>query len=234
MPLAAPPLRRTSRVGLFLASLVALLMLCSPAAAWALAADDLPAAPPAALVLDQADVLSRAGSAELERRLKAFAADHVEARLITISRLDYGLSIDQLAESLLTRWSSGVNGATNPQLLLLLFDAQTRSSAVVASPSLERQLPPELLESTARTTMTLPLREGDRYRQAGLDALTRLGVVLGGGEDPGEPVEPEQLTPTSNIPSREETQSSNAFTWVVVLLVVGSIVPMLTWWVFSR
>ena len=38
----------------------------------------------------------------------------------------------------------------------------------------------------------------------------------------------------SNIPSREETAGSNAFTWVVVLLVVGSVVPMLTWWVFSR
>jgi uncharacterized protein len=38
----------------------------------------------------------------------------------------------------------------------------------------------------------------------------------------------------SNIPSHEETVQSNGFTWVVVLLVVGSVVPMLTWWVFSR
>jgi uncharacterized protein len=38
----------------------------------------------------------------------------------------------------------------------------------------------------------------------------------------------------SNIPSQEETSSSKAFTWVVVLLVVGSVVPMVTWWVFSR
>ncbi|MFZ9973545.1 MAG: TPM domain-containing protein, partial [Vulcanococcus sp.] len=28
--------------------------------------------------------------------------------------------------------------------------------------------------------------------------------------------------------------SSNAFLWVVVLLVVGTLVPMITWWVFSR
>jgi uncharacterized protein len=38
----------------------------------------------------------------------------------------------------------------------------------------------------------------------------------------------------SNVPTRQETQESNAFTWVVVLLVVGSVVPMVTWWVFSR
>lgn len=38
----------------------------------------------------------------------------------------------------------------------------------------------------------------------------------------------------SNIPTREETAAGNGFQWVIVLLVVGTIVPMLTWWVFSR
>jgi uncharacterized protein len=46
-------------------------------------------------------------------------------------------------------------------------------------------------------------------------------------------IEDAAVVPT-NIPTREETASSNAFTWVIVLLVVGTIVPMLTWWVFSR
>jgi uncharacterized protein len=58
--------------------------------------------------------------------------------------------------------------------------------------------------------------------------------VIDGGEDPGEPDVPEAPVVVTNIPSQEETASSNAFTWVVVLLVVGSVVPMLTWWVFSR
>ena len=66
---------------------------------------------------------------------------------------------------------------------------------------------------------------------AGLDRLT---TVLNGGEDPGEPVEAEVIVAPTNVPTREETAASNAFTWVVVLLVVGTIVPMLTWWVFSR
>jgi uncharacterized protein len=95
-------------------------------------------------------------------------------------------------------------------------------------------LPAELLRSTGRTTMSQPLRDGDRYRQASLDGIERLAVVLDGGEDPGPPVEVERTTLPTNIPSKEETQSSNAFTWVVVLLVVGTIVPMATWWVFSR
>jgi uncharacterized protein len=116
----------------------------------------------------------------------------------------------------------------------VLVDAQTKAAAVVASEPLERQLPPELLRSTARTTMALPLREGNRYRQASIDGLTRLATVLRGGEDPGEPEVASEAVITTNIPSHEETERSNGFTWIVVLLVVGSVVPMLTWWVFSR
>ena len=82
--------------------------------------------------------------------------------------------------------------------------------------------------------MGVPLRDGARYRQASLDALQRLQTVLAGGEDTGSPVVQERLTLPSNIPTREQTAASNAFTWVIVLLVVGTIVPMLTWWVFSR
>jgi uncharacterized protein len=44
----------------------------------------------------------------------------------------------------------------------------------------------------------------------------------------------QEIAPSSNVPSREQTETSNAFTWVVVLLVVGTVVPMATWWVFSR
>ena len=40
--------------------------------------------------------------------------------------------------------------------------------------------------------------------------------------------------PHTNIPTQEETESSNATTWIIVLLVVGTIIPMATWWVFSR
>jgi len=78
------------------------------------------------------------------------------------------------------------------------------------------------------------LRDGARYRQAGLDGMGRLLTVLQGGEDPGEPEIAEVVTAVSNVPTKEETSASNAFTWVVVLLVVGTLVPMLTWWIFSR
>jgi uncharacterized protein len=180
-------------------------------------------------------VLSRASFAEIDRQLQGFSTARVDARLITLPRLDYGLDLTRFGQQLVARWSGAAStGTPADPLLLLLIDTQTRSTAIVAQAPLNRQLSPELLDSTAATTMAQPLRGGDRYRQASLDALQRLFTVLQGGEDPGEPLVEEEVAMVSNIPTREETASSNAFTWVVVLLVVGSVVPMLTWWVFSR
>lgn len=182
-------------------------------------------------LIDPAGVFSRAAAGDVSKALDDLAADHVDARLITVERLDYGITLNQLGQQLLERWESQ---AVDRNLLLLLIDAQTNGAAIVASPDLNGELDPGLLRSTARTTMALPLRDGARYRQASLDGIARLRTVLEEGADPGEPVTAEVVRPGTNVPTKEETQSSNAFTWVVVLLVVGTIVPMVTWWVFSR
>ena len=119
-------------------------------------------------------------------------------------------------------------------MLLLLIETQNKRAAVVADPKLTTQLPESLLTSTGRATMATPLRQGDRYRQASVDGLNRLATVLEGGEDPGPPEEIVRTTLPTNVPTKAETEESDAFTWVIVLLVVGTIVPMATWWVFSR
>ena len=217
-----------------LAVLLSLATCCAPALA--LSAKDFPITAPSTHVIDQADVLSRSSRSELETRLDQLSQQRVDARLITVNRLDYDLSLDALGAQLIDRWQgqAEADGTSPLPLLLLLIDSQTKSSAVVASATLEGQLPAALLRSTARATMAQPLRQGERYRQASLDAINRLEPVLQGAEDPGPPVEQDEAPTVSNIPSREETRNGNGFTWVVVLLVVGSVVPMLTWWVFSR
>ena len=225
------PLIRARLSAALLSAALLFAALAWPGAAWATGLAQFPAQPPASHVLDQADLLSRSADAELDRRLQDLGGDRIDARLVTLRRLDYGLSLDALGEQLLQSWSAD---EPNRSLLLLLIESQNNSAAVVASADLEGQLPNDLLSSTAISTMGLPLREGARYRQASLDALDRLGVVLNGGEDPGPPQLAERMPIETNIPTREETQSSNAFLWVVVLLVVGTLVPMITWWVFSR
>ena len=198
-------------------------------ALWAIGIDDFPAHAPNEQVDDGADVLSRAAITELQKKLELFSQARIDARIITFRRLDYGIGLDQLAEELLQRWQSPSQGE-----LLILLETGSNSASVKASPVVLKLLPEELLESTAETTMAVPLRDGGRYRQALLNGLDRLGTVLGGAEDPGPPLVEEVVAPVTNIPTAEETANSNAFSWVIVLLVVGTLVPMATWWVFSR
>jgi uncharacterized protein len=214
-----------------MAAALVLTSLIAPSAALATGLADFPVQLPSSHVIDSADVLSRAASGDVNQRLEQFSELGVDARLVTLRRLDYGVSLETLGEELLQQWQ---DEASRDGLLLLLIEAQNNSAAVVASPALLEQLPSTLLSSTAISTMGLPLREGSRYRQASLDALSRLEVVLNGGEDPGPPQLVERMPVETNIPTKEETESSNAFLWVVVLLVVGTLVPMITWWVFSR
>ncbi len=225
------PLRRLQ--GCLLALALLLGLVAQAPAALATGPQDFPASPPPGHVLDGADLLSRAAAADLDRRLAELEQQQVQARLVTLRRLDYGLPLEGLGQQLLERWADAAPEGSQGQLLLLI-ESQNNSGAVVTSPGLQATLTPELLASTGTSTMGLPLREGARYRQASLDALSRLGAVLTGGEDPGPPQLVERLPVESNIPTAEQTASSNAFLWVVVLLVVGTLVPMITWWVFSR
>lgn len=210
---------------------VVLLQFLPVTAAWAVGASAYPAVPQQHLI-DPAELFSRATAVELERRLKELQADHIEARLVTVQRLDYGLDLETLGQQLLDRWATA--SSDDSSQLILLIDSQTNTAAVVASDTLLDQLPESLLRNTADRTMAIPMRLGSRYRQASLDALDRITAVLAGGEDPGPPLEQVIVPVESNIPTKEETASSNGFTWIIVLLVVGTVVPMLTWWVFSR
>ena len=97
------------------------------------------------------------------------------------------------------------------------------------------KFPISFLKSTSRTTMSRPLREGQRYRQASIESLDRIKVVLNGGDDPGPPPAAVQtVTRPISIPTPDQTKNSNAIIWVIGLLVIGTIVPMATWWYFSR
>ena len=222
------PLTRRLIAGLV--SLMITLAVLVPSAA-AIAPTNLPEQPPEAHLFDDADVFSRASRSELEKRLIKVGDGRIDARLVTVRRLDYGFSLRSFGEELLGRWSPA-NSST--PMLLLLIETQNKRAAVVADPTLTTQLPEALLTSTGRATMAAPLRQGDRYRQASVDALNRLATVLEGGEDPGPPEEIVRTTLPTNVPTKVETEESDAFTWVIVLLVVGTIVPMATWWVFSR
>ena len=198
--------------------------------AFAVAPVDFPAAPPEGHVLDSADVLSRASTGELGSRLASLGDDHINANLVTVKRLDYNVDLDSFATELLSRWHTSSDDSD----LLIAIDTGANAARIAADSTLLQRLPNSLLDSTAEDTMSVALRDGGRYRQATIDGLVRLETVLAGQEDPGPPELVEQVAVVSNVPTKEETEESNALIWVAVLLVLGTLVPMATWWVFSR
>ena len=226
------PVLRSSRIlGVLISILLGLILLVP--GAFAITTEDFPVARPEGHVVDSADVLSRVSRSQIEGRLVELGNERLDARLITLRKLDYGVSLSNFGSSLIDRWSTNAGEKELP-LLVMLIDAQTKQTVVLADTSLRSILPDALLQSTGRTTMNKPVVGGERYQQASFDAIARLQVVLDGGEDPGPPIETFSTIKQTNIPSQEQTQSSNATLVVVVLMVVGTIVPMATWWVFSR
>ena len=117
------------------------LLLCAPASL-AISPAALGGSLPDALVIDDADVFSRASRGELEVKLRSFDDQRVDARLITVRRLDYGINLNSFGQELLEMWSSP---SGNP-LLLMLIETSNKRSAVVANQELEAQLPSSLLK----------------------------------------------------------------------------------------
>ena len=218
----------------WLPGLLLLVLLTWAPPSFAVTAADLPAAPPVQeRVVDQAEVFSRAAAGELNRSLSELSRYGVEAHLVTLGRVDYGSTPTSVATDVLERWQQEEEAAQ--EQLVALVETRTGQVAAVASPALAQRLPPGLLQSTAEDTMAGQLRRGEGYRLTMLQGLQRLETVLAGEEDPGPPVVETAMSPVrSNVPSHEETAASNALTWVAVLLGLGTVIPMLTWWVFSR
>ena len=115
--------RLTQFTGGVLAAVLCLLL--GAPAAMAVSAQDFPLSLPEEVVLDAAEVLSRASRNEISSRLKELDQFHVDARLVTLRRLDYGLSLPAFGEELLQRWDQDSKLSDRP---LLIFWRKPRAS----------------------------------------------------------------------------------------------------------
>lgn len=217
-------------IKLFYSFLIVSIVACAPI--YALSPSDFPSDRPNTQVFDNADVLSLSTKSEIEKKLDTLGNGKLDARLITLRGLDYGYSLGKLGEGLINRWTDNSQTGQVP-LLLFIIETGNNQSAIIADEQLDTQLPISIQINTAKTTMNLPLKDGQKYRKASIEAIERIDTVLNGGDDPGPPLQKVFNTET-NIPTKEEVSNSNATIWVIGLLVIGTIVPMATWWWFSR
>ncbi len=184
-------------------------------------------------VIDQADVLSLVNKGKISSALEKLAQDTGnEVRFVTIRRLDYGETPASFAKALFEKWFPTKEAQANQ--ILLAIDTLSNGTAIVTGDRVKSQMSDAIANSVANETVVAPLRQGEKYNQAFLDARDRLVAVLSGQSDPGAPQLAENIAVERTFKSAEETDSNNATIWVVGLLLAATIIPMVTYYLYVR
>jgi len=177
-------------------------------------------------VIDDAETLSRATEIKLDGMLEDLAkSTGNEVRMLSIRRLDYDLTIDSFADQVFDQWYPTPEEQANQALLVM--DTLTNRTALRAGEALNSLLTPEIAESIVKETVFMPLKNL-QYNQAFVDAADRMVAVLSGEEDPGPPVV-QELNIEGTFSSAEETDDGIATIWVVILLLLATLIPMVTY-----
>ena len=179
-------------------------------------------------VFDKGDVLSRSSESNISSVL-----DNLEnqtgkqVRFVTIHRLDYGETTATFTDQLFEQWFPTKEDQTNQ--ILLVLDTVTNSAAIRTGEGVKSLLTDEIAQSVAGETVQVPLREGNKYNEAFAAASTRIAAVLSGEPDPGAPEVVDNIQVEGTFKKAEETDQGNATVVVVVLLVLATVIPMVTY-----
>lgn len=184
-------------------------------------------------VIDQAEVISRINEGKIGSALEDLAKDTSnEVRFVTIRRLDYGETIDSFTQKLFTKWFPTSEAQANQTLLAI--DVLTNNTAIYRGDTVKSLLSDDTAQSVVTETIPAPLREGEKYNQAFLDASDRLVAVLSGKEDPGPPQIAQSVSVEGTFKAKDETDTNNATIWVIGLLLAATVIPMATYYLYVR
>ncbi len=182
-------------------------------------------------VVDKAEVLSRANEGNISSTFSDLAKQTGnEVRIVTVRRLDYGETPESFTKALFEQWFPTKEAQANQTLLMI--DTVTNGTYIITGEKVKSLMPDEIAQSVAHETVMAPLREGDKYNQAFLDASDRLSKVLSGEPDPGPPKIVENVQVEGTFKKAEETDKGNATVWVVGLLIAATVIPMATYYIY--
>ncbi|NJL11394.1 MAG: YgcG family protein [Calothrix sp. SM1_7_51] len=184
-------------------------------------------------IVDEAEVVSRLTEGKISSTLEDLAKQTGnEVKIITIRRLDYGETPESFTKALFTKWFSTPSAQANQTLLMI--DTLTNGTAIVTGDKIKSVMSDEIATSIASETLLAPLRDGDKYNQAFIDASDRLVAVLSGKPDPGPPEIVEKVNAESTFTKAEDTEKnrSNATAWIIGLLIAATVIPMATYYIY--
>ncbi|MDJ0690003.1 MAG: TPM domain-containing protein [Xenococcaceae cyanobacterium MO_188.B32] len=179
-------------------------------------------------VVDQAKEISLANQRKLSSTLQQLARETgQEVRMVAIRRLDYGETIDSFADEVFTNWYPNAEAKANQTLLVL--DTLTNTVAIRTGENAQKLVDKDIANSIVEETVGYNLRSGNKYNQAFLDASDRLVAVLSGEEDPGPPAITDDIQIEGTFTKAEDTDAGSATVWVIVLLLLATVIPMVTY-----
>ncbi|MBW4487359.1 MAG: TPM domain-containing protein [Trichocoleus desertorum ATA4-8-CV12] len=194
---------------------------------------EMPSSPPDALLLDQADVVSRLNEGKITKELEDLSKQTGnEVRLVIIRRLDYDENPGGFTNKLFEKWFPTPEVQANQTLLVL--DKVTNQSAIRTGDQVKTVMSDAIAESVAQETLLVPLVQGDNYNQAFLDTSDRLVAVLSGRPDPGPPQVVDNVRTEGTFATAEQTEQErgSAMVWVIGLLVAATVIPMATYYFY--
>ncbi len=180
-------------------------------------------------IVDTADAISAANENKLTKTFKELASQTgQEVRMVAIRRLDYGETVDSLAEKIFKDWYPSAEAQANQTLLVL--DTLTNNVAIHTGDSAQGLVNADIATSIVDETVGYNIRKGDKYNQAFIDAGDRLVAVLSGQEDPGPPAIEDEIQIEGTFTKAEDTDQGSATIWVIGFLIVATIIPMATYY----
>lgn len=183
-------------------------------------------------VIDQGEVLSRINENKISNELENLASQTGnEVRIVTFRRLDYGETAESFANKLFEKWFPTPVAQANQTLLVI--DTLSSGTAIRTGDT-TKLLTDDIAKSIVAETVLAPLRSGEKYNQAFLDASDRLVAVLSGKPDPGPPQLIERVSVEGTFKKAEETNTGSATIWVIGLLLAATIIPMATYYLYVR
>lgn len=186
-------------------------------------------------IVDKADILSLATRGKIKTTLEQLSErTGTEVRFVTIHRLDYGETIQTFTDKLFKKWFPTAEQQANQVIIAL--DNVTNTIGIQSGTEVKSSLTDEIAKSITTETMSVPLRDGNKYNQSFDDAATRLVAVLSGQPDPGPPVVRTAPEVGRTYLKAEETEAnrSNFLIVVVGLLIAATVIPMATWWWYQN
>ncbi|MBE8998238.1 TPM domain-containing protein [Nostoc sp. LEGE 12447] len=183
-------------------------------------------------VLDQGEVISRLNEGKISSAFEDLAKQtNKEVRIVTVRRLDYGETPESFTKELFEKWFPTKEAQANQTLLVI--DTVTNGTSIITGDEVKPLLTDAIAESVATETVSVPLRNGNKYNQAFLDASDRLVAVLSGKPDPGPPQIADNVQVEGTYKKAEETNQGNATAWVVGLLIAATVIPMATYYIYQ-